>query len=247
MQQPPANAPSPASIEPAAQLQIGMLIYPDMTAMDMVAPQLVFANLPNARVHLLWKTLEPVVSDSGLTVLPNCILEDCPADLDVLFVGGSKAATWPLMHDKAVISFLADRGARAKWVTSVCTGSLLLAAAGLLNGYNATSHWAVRHLLASLGAHPLDERVVLHGNRLTGGGVTAGMDFALSIASQLCGEDFAKTLQLLVEYDPQPPFQGGSPQHAEPAIVQAAQGLYAEEVMRAGQAVQQHLAARAAA
>lgn len=228
-----------------AAMQIAMLIYPEMTAMDMVAPQLIFANLPNAKVHLVWKDMAPIVCDSGLAVLPTCTLEACPADLDVLFVGGSKAATWPLLHDKTIINFLADRGARAKWVTSVCTGSLLLAAAGLLNGYNATSHWAVRHLLASLGAEPINERVVSDRNRLTGGGITAGIDFALMLASKLCGEQFAQTLQLILEYDPEPPFPGGSPQHAAPEILQLAQSIYADEVSLATQAVGQYRAQQA--
>jgi cyclohexyl-isocyanide hydratase len=222
-------------------MEIGMLIYPGMTALDMVAPQLVFANLPNSRVHLVWKTLEPVVCDTGLAILPTCTLEECPANLDVLFVGGSKASTWALMNDQHITGFLSDRGSRAKWITSVCTGSLLLAAAGLLKGYSATSHWAVRHLLAALGANPVEERVVQHGNRLTGGGVTAGIDFALLIASKLCGEDFAKTFQLLIEYDPQPPFQCGSPALAEPEIVHAANARYAGEVARASLEVEQCL------
>ncbi|MES2163318.1 MAG: DJ-1/PfpI family protein [Pseudomonadota bacterium] len=210
-----------------------MLIYPGMTALDMVAPQLVFSNLPGARVHLVWKTLEPVLSDSGMTILPTCTLDQCPAKLDVLFVGGSKAATWPLLEDREITTFLADRGTRATWITSVCTGSLLLAAAGLLQGYQATSHWAVRPLLAQLGATPVDARVVRDRNRITGGGVTAGMDFGLTLAALLCGEPFARTLQLLVEYDPQPPFPGGHPDTAVPDVLQLATALYAEEVAKA--------------
>lgn len=218
-------------------LNIGMLIYPGMTALDMVAPQLVFASLPNARVHLLWKTLDPVESDSGLAIVPTTTLADCPQRLDVLFVGGSKAATWPLLGDVEVIAFLADRGAQAAWVTSVCTGSLLLAAAGLLRGYRATSHWAVRPLLLELGAIPVDQRVVADRNRLTGGGVTAGMDFALTLAGQLCGEQFGKALQLLVEYDPQPPYRSGHPDRADSATLALATGLYANEVAQANLAV----------
>ncbi len=244
MSDPKLNHAQPAGDGNTAELQIAMLIYPEMTAMDMVAPQLVFANLPNSRVHLVWKEMVPIVCDSGLTVLPTATLEQCPADLDVLFVGGSKAATWPLMHDKTIMDFLADRGARAQWVTSVCTGSLLLAAAGLLNGYQATSHWAVRHLLTALGAQPKEERVVSDRNRLTGGGITAGIDFALMLASKLCGPDFAQTLQLILEYDPEPPFPGGSPHHAAPAILQMAQNIYAQEVSLATLAVEQCRGAR---
>jgi cyclohexyl-isocyanide hydratase len=203
----------------------------------MVAPQLVFANLPNARVHTIWKTLDPVVCDSGLSILPSSTLEQSPRDLDILFVGGSKAATWALLNDAEVITYLADRGQRAKWITSVCTGSLLLAAAGLLDGYRATSYWAVRHLLADMGAEPTDARVVQDRNRITGGGVTAGMDFALQIATVLCGEQFAKTLQLLVEYDPQPPYATGNPQTAEYEVLQSARHLYAGEIMQATAAV----------
>jgi cyclohexyl-isocyanide hydratase len=220
-----------------APLHVGMLIYPEMTAIDMVAPQLIFTNLPNAQVHLIWKNMDPVRSDSGLTVLPTCTFEDCPHDLDVLFVGGSKSGTWPLLGDTEIISFLADHGQRAKWITSVCTGSLLLAAAGLLDGYLATSYWAVRHLLDSLGAISVDGRVVHDRNRITGGGVTAGMDFALTIAARLCGDQYAKTLQLLVEYDPQPPYETGNPSTAEPGILQAATAIYSHEVDCATNAV----------
>ncbi|MFC5472766.1 DJ-1/PfpI family protein [Paraherbaspirillum soli] len=231
----------------AAPLEIGMLIYPGMTALDMVAPQLVFANLMDVRVHLLWKTLAPVASDSGMAILPTCTLDDCPRDLDLLFVGGSKADTWPLLADAEVIDFLADRGTRAKWVTSVCTGSLLLGAAGLLDGYRATSHWAVRHLLAMTGAIPTDDRVVTDRNRITGGGVTAGMDFGLTIAAMLRGEHYAKTLQMLFEYDPQPPFQTGAPHSAEAEVLQTATQIYAAEIERAEasvRALQRHLVER---
>lgn len=220
---------SAASIPGAHAIDIVMLIYPNMTALDMVAPQLVFANMPNARVHLVWKEMQPVPCDSGFAILPTATLAACPQRPAVLFVPGSKGATWDLMRDAEVLAFLRRCGAVADWVSSVCTGSLLLAAAGLLQGYRATSHWAVRGLLAEMGATPDAARVVQDRNRLTGGGVTAGMDFALTLAARLHGEAFARTLQLLVEYDPQPPFGHGRPDQAEAATLQMASAIYGAE------------------
>lgn len=217
-------------------LEIGMLVYPGMTALDAIAPQLVFANMMNTRVHLVWKTLEPVVADTGLAVLPTATFETCPSVLDVLFVGGARAATWPLLSDVETVQFVRSRGDAARWVTSVCTGSLLLGAAGLLQGYRATSHWAVRELLTDFGATPVDARVVIDGNRMTGGGVTAGMDFGLRLAALLHGEPFAKALQLLVEYHPEPPFETGSPSSSDPQTLQLATSIYAGEIAMAKKA-----------
>ncbi|UTY60261.1 DJ-1/PfpI family protein [Massilia sp. erpn] len=227
---------SEASMPAGAPTDIVMLVYPGMTALDMVAPQLVFSNLPNARVHLVWKNLEAVACDTGFAILPTATLADCPQRPTVLFVPGSKGATWALMQDEEVLDFLRRCGAAADWVSSVCTGSLLLAAAGLLQGYCATSHWGVRELLAEMGATPCDARVVEDRNRLTGGGVTAGMDFALTLAARLYDEPFARILQLLIEYDPQPPFGPGHPQHVDAAVLQSASALYSEEVALAAHA-----------
>ncbi len=192
----------------------------------------------NVRVHLLWKTLEPVMSDSGLALLPTTALEDCPSDLDVLFVGGSSRGTWPLMDDEEVLQFLCNRGARARYVTSVCTGSLLLGAAGLLRGYRASSYWPVRSLLNQLGAIETNQRVVIDRNRITGGGVTAGMDFGLHVAAELRGQLFAEVQQLMFEYAPEPPFQSGTPETAPPEVLARATQMYATQVAAAREATE---------
>jgi cyclohexyl-isocyanide hydratase len=185
-------------------LEIGILFFPGMTQLDVTAPFEVFARLPNARVHLLWKDVEPIKSDVGLTVMPTTALADCPK-LDLFCVGGGPGQV-AIMDDEDVMAFVARIGASARYVTSVCTGSLVLAGAGLLEGYRAACHWLSRDQLALFGAIPADERVVVDRNRISGGGVTAGLDFAFQVAAELCGEDVAKRLQLFLEYDPQPPF-----------------------------------------
>jgi cyclohexyl-isocyanide hydratase len=185
-------------------LEIGILFFPGMTQLDVTAPFEVFARLPNARIHLLWKRIEPIVSDVGLTVMPTRTFEDCPA-LDVLCVGGGPGQV-ALMDDEEVVAFVAKAGGTARYVTSVCAGSLVLAGAGLMNGYRAACHWLSRDQLSVLGAIPVDARVVVDQNRISGGGVTAGLDFAFQVAAELCGEDVAMRLQLFLEYDPQPPF-----------------------------------------
>lgn len=194
--------------------QIGMLIYPNMTALDLIGPHTFLAGLMNVDVHLLWKTKTVIMSDRGVPISATTTFAECPRDLDVLFVPGGTKGTIAVMNDDEVIPFLVDRGSRARYVTSVCTGSLVLGAAGLLNGYKATSHWYVRDLLPLLGAEPVAERVVIDRNRITGAGVTSGIDFGLVLSSKMRGENFAKTQQLVYEYDPQPPFHAGSPQAA---------------------------------
>ncbi len=198
---------------------IGLLIYPGMTQLDVTAPHQVFALMPNTRVHLLWKTLDAVTSSEGMAILPTITFDDC-LSLDVLCVPGGAMGTVEMMRDVQVLEFLQDRGKTAKYITSVCTGSLILAAAGLLQGYRAACHWAFREFLAMLGVTVGTERVVIDRNRITGGGVTAGIDFGLVVAAQLCGEETAKMLQLLLEYNPAPPFDTGSPESAGEALVE---------------------------
>ncbi len=198
-----------------------------MTALDLVAPQAIFSELMNTRVELVWKSKETVTSDTGIPIVPTMTFADCPSDPDILFVGGGTKGTWALMNDPVVIGFLQSRGAKAKLITSVCTGSLVLGAAGLLNGYKATSHWVARDLLPLFGATPVNARVVEDRNRITGAGVTAGMDFALRIATRLRGDEYAQALQLANEYDPQPPFKAGNPQDASPKVRDFVRGYYA--------------------
>lgn len=198
-------------------LHIGMLLYPGLTQLDLTAPFELMHRIPDAKVHLLWKTLDPVRADSGITFVPSMTLRDCPP-LDVVFVPGGDGQIH-LMKDPEVLGFLREHGARARYVTSVCTGSLLLGAAGLLKGYNATSHWAFTELLPLFGATYTPGRVVIDRNRVTGGGVTAGLDFGLTLVNELCGDRVARAIQLGLEYDPAPPFRSGHPDVADPALV----------------------------
>jgi len=198
-------------------IEIGMLLYPGLTQLDLTAPFELFHRVPDARVHLIWKDLEPVRADSGMGLLPNQTLRDCP-ELDVVFVPGGFGQR-AMAKDEEVLSFLRQRGQTAKWVTSVCTGSLVLGAAGLLEGYAATTHWAYVDRLAAFGARYTKGRVVRDRNRITAGGVTAGLDFGLHVVSELVGEEAAKMIQLRIEYDPEPPFRSGHPDVADPALV----------------------------
>jgi cyclohexyl-isocyanide hydratase len=200
-------------------LEIGMLLYPGFTMLDLVGPLTVFSM--HSKVHLLWKSLEPVASDSGdIKMLPTTTLHDCPAKLDVLFVPGG-FGTFEAMKDGELIEFLIQAAPQAGYITSVCSGSLILGAAGLLQGFRATTHWALQDMLRQFGAVPVKARVVADQNRFTGGGVTAGIDFGLTLLAELRGAGAAKQTQLVMEYDPQPPFDAGSPDKAEPEIVQA--------------------------
>jgi cyclohexyl-isocyanide hydratase len=208
------------------QEQIAMVIYPEFTALDMVGPQYMFASLMGATVHIVARTLEPVRSDTGLVFKPSVTFDDCPKDLDVLFVPGGSKGTVAAIRDEATLQFVADRGSRAKLVTSVCTGSLVLGAAGLLKGYRATSHWVTRDLLALVGATAVDARVVRDRNRMTGAGVTAGLDFGLAIVEQLRDRTYAQSVQLLAEYAPKPPLNAGTTRTAPPEVTRMMRGMF---------------------
>jgi cyclohexyl-isocyanide hydratase len=194
-----------------------MLVYPKFTALDLVGPQHVFSLLgPQFKTRLVWKDTKEVVSDTGIPIRPTLAFKDCPETPAVVFVPGGTDGTLAVMEDKEVREFLAARGAKATYVTSVCTGSLVLAAAGLLKGYKATCHWLALDALKGLGAIPTAERVVIDRNRVTGAGVTAGIDFALTLAAKLQDEKYAKAIQLMSEYDPQPPYpKDGNPKTAD--------------------------------
>lgn len=197
--------------------RIAMLLYTGLTQLDLTGPYEVFRRIPDARVLLTWKTLDAVVSDGGMTILPQARLAECPA-CEVLFVpGGPGQVDW--MLDEELMEWLRAQAREAQWVTSVCTGSLLLGAAGLLQGYQAACHWMSRDQLALLGATPVAERVVVDRNRITGGGVTAGIDFALRLAGVLRGEDVARSIALQLEYDPMPPYGPGSPEVSELELI----------------------------
>ncbi|MCV9947586.1 DJ-1/PfpI family protein [Rhizobium sp. BT-175] len=198
--------------------KVAMLVYPKMVALDLIGPLTAF-RIMRFNVQLVWKDKQPVSTDVGIPVIPSQTFDECPKDLDVLFVPGGILGTIDCMNDPDVLTFLADRGERAKYVTSVCTGGLVLGAAGLLKGYDATAFWTVTDLLPLFGARHVDKRVVMDRNRITGGGVTAGVDFALTLIAEMKGEEEARRIQLIMEYAPEPPFKNGTPQEAGPERV----------------------------
>ena len=196
---------------------IGMLIFPRLTQLDMTGPYEVLARLPNTTVDLVARTRDPVTTDRGMQIVPTATYADCPA-LDVVMVPGGPGQQ-DLMEDEPALDFLRRQAATAKYVTSVCTGSLVLGAAGLLKGKRATCHWGAIDYLALLGAIPVRERVVVDGNIESGADVASGIDFALRLAAILDGERVAREIQLQIEYDPAPPFNSGSPKTALPETI----------------------------
>jgi cyclohexyl-isocyanide hydratase len=198
------------------QLQVGMLLFTGATNLDFVGPHLTFVSA-GMKVHLVSDTLAPIVTDTGMEVLPTATMADCPADLDILFVPGGSVDD--VLTDRARLDFLAERAATASYITSVCTGALVLAAAGLLDGYRAATHWSAHDHLARLGIEVSTERVCADRNRFTGGGVTAGIDFGLTLVAHILGDEVARFAQLAMEYDPQPPFDAGSPGKAGASAV----------------------------
>jgi len=217
-------------------ISIGFLLFPNLTQLDLTGPYEVFTRIPQSQVHLIWKTLEPVVSDRGLAMLPNATFATCPK-LDVICVPGGPGQI-DLMEDEETLNFLRQKTKETALITSVCTGSLVLGAAGLLQGYKATTHWGSLEQLALLGAEPVAERVVRDGNRITGAGVTSGIDFALNVVADIYGEEAAKNIQLHMEYDPEPPFSSGSPRSASPERVTAARKHIASFIEKRRQATQ---------
>jgi len=205
--------------ENSAPLQFGLLVFPNVQQLDLTGPYEVFATWPGTRVRLVAKTLEPVTSLTGLVLKPDASFEDCP-QLDVLCVPGG-AGVNALMTDEATLAFLRRQSEGARFITSVCTGALVLGAAGLLRGKRATTHWASHDLLETLGAVPVHARVVRDGKLMTGGGVTAGIDFALTLIAELAGREVAEAIELSLEYAPAPPFDAGSPETAPAPVVQA--------------------------
>ena len=196
----------------AEPVQIGILLYPNVTQLDATGPAQVLSRVPGAKMHMIWKTRDPVPTDAGFSIVPTTTFADCP-QLDVVCVPGGGGQV-EVMADAEALDFLRKQAAGARYVTSVCTGSLILGAAGLLKGYKSACHWAWRDMLKDFGATPVAERVVRDRNRISGGGVTAGIDFGLTVAAELAGEEVAKSIQLVLEYDPQPPFDSGSPEKA---------------------------------
>ena len=203
----------------SSPIHIAFLLFPNVTQLDLTGPVQVLSRLGNARLDLVWKTLEPVQTDAGFAILPTATLADVDR-ADILCVPGGFGVSG-VIADDAAMAWVTRIGREAQWVTSVCSGSLILGAAGLLDGYRAGCHWGQRHMLPLFGATPVAERVVIDRNRVTGGGVTAGIDFALTLTALLRGEAHAKAVQLSLEYDPRPPFDSGTPERAGPDIVAA--------------------------
>src|ERR1700687_4105558 len=198
-------------------LQIGLVIFPRVTQLDLTGPVQVFSSVPGAKVHLIWKRIAPFPSDPLLTPTPPVPFADCP-QLDVICVPGG-LGTDDMINDEKMLDFLRRQAVAAKYITSVCTGSLVLGAAGLLRGYRATTHWTAMDYLAPFGATPAKTRVCVDRNRITGGGVTAGIDFALTLVSIMVDRQTAEAIQLRLEYNPAPPFNAGSPDTAPPEIL----------------------------
>lgn len=228
----------------AMTFKIGLLVFPDIMQLDMTGPHEVFSHFPDSEVLLVSKSLDPVRSSGGMRILPDTTYADCPQlDLVCMPGGGGMNA---LLSDGETLDFLRRQAQGARYVTSVCTGSLVLGAAGLLKGRRAACHWMSREMLSAFGAIPDPSRVVVDGNIVSGGGVTAGIDFALTVAGELFGADVAKSIQLAIEYNPQPPFDAGSPEGAGPEIEAAArsaasgrQSRRAAAVRAAAEAVQE--------
>ena len=202
-----------------APFRSGMLVFPNLTQLDLTGPYEILARMPNSTVQLIWKSLEPVRTEHGLTILPTATFDSC-GPLDLILVPGGGGMN-PLLEDQETLAFLRRAAAAARYVVGICTGSLVLGAAGLLRGKRAGTHWTARGFLAAFGATPVAERIVVDGNLFTGGGVTAGIDVALRVAEAIVGRAAAEAIQLGVEYDPQPPFAAGSPETAPAAVREA--------------------------
>jgi cyclohexyl-isocyanide hydratase len=200
-------------------LQIGILVFPGVQQLDLTGPYEIFASLPNAKVHLIWKDRTPITSASGLVLGPSMTFGECPK-LDVVCVPGGGGVN-ALLEDAETLAFLRTHAKQARYVTSVCTGSLVLGAAGLLKGRKATTHWFAHDFLEKFGAVPVHGRVVRDGNLITAGGVTAGIDFGLAVVAELAGQVQAEAIQLGLEYAPAPPFAAGTPDGAPAAVLAA--------------------------
>lgn len=218
--------------------RIAFLIYPGFTALDVFGPHNMLAGLMPERLDLVAATREPVRTDTGISILPTASFAEIEPGLDVLCVPGGTRGTLAAMADPATIAFLARQGAAARWVTSVCTGALVLGAAGLLRGYRATGHWLLRDLLSIFGAEPVNARVVTDRNRMTGGGVTAGIDFGLTLVARMRDPAYARAVQLVAEYDPEPPFRAGTPATAPAETVTFITDMFADFVVEAREASQ---------
>ncbi|MBU2788198.1 DJ-1/PfpI family protein [Acidithiobacillus sp. VAN18-1] len=220
-------------------ITVGFLVFPGIQLLDLAGPYEIFSALPDCTVHLFWKSLDPLASSAGMQIVPTATLgDDLP--LDVLCIPGGTGIN-PLIGDEEVISWIRQQAHAVRFVTSVCTGAFLLGAAGLLRGKRATTHWRYHDLLAGFGAIPVQERIVRDDNIITGGGVTAGIDFGLTLVTLLYGQTTADEIQLALEYAPDPAFQSGTPNTASATVLQAVtrrtEALHAERKSLVAQSV----------
>lgn len=201
--------------------RFGLLVFPGVQQLDLTGPYEIFAAAPGAEMHLIWKSREAVGASSGLLLQPTTTFADCP-ELDLLCVPGGSGVD-ALMEDAETLDFIRARAPGLRYLTSVCTGALVLGAAGLLHGRRAATHWNARHLLGAFGATPDAARVVRDGSLITAGGVTSGIDFGLTVVAEIYGRAEAERIQLYLEYAPAPPFVAGRPEEAPPDVLAAAQ------------------------
>ncbi|TGK40423.1 DJ-1/PfpI family protein [Leptospira andrefontaineae] len=200
------------------QFNIGLLIFPDLTPLDFVGPYEVFSRMKNSKVHVIAETKDPIPSERGLSILPDRTLDE-NLDLELVLVPGGLGVN-RLMENEKILNWLREKSKTSRYISSVCTGSLVLAAAGLLNGYKATTHWLSLDVLKLFPEIDVKEdRVVIDRDRITGGGVTAGIDFALQVVAEIQGQKAAEEIQLMIEYNPEPPFLSGHPKTANPDLV----------------------------
>lgn len=216
-----------ALLKPGSE-NIVILIYEGFTPLDALGPHYALAGMAGAKVRFIAKTLDPVVTESGFTIGPQLSFEQCPARPDLLLIPGGMAGTIKAMEDPVILDFVRKTAAASTMMGSICTGGLILGAAGLLKGYRATSHWQTLDLLPIAGATPVKERVVVDRNLITCGGVTAGLDLGLELVRRYRGDLYAKGMQLLAEYDPHPPFPGaGNPANADASVVELLTHMHA--------------------
>lgn len=236
-----AHEKAMASLKPGSE-NVVILLYQGFTALDAIGPEYILSTMSGAKVRFVAKTKAPVTCETGYEVTPNLSFDECPESPDLLLVPGGTAGTLAAMQDVETMNFLRKCGAGAKLTGSVCTGSVLLGAAGLLRGYEATSHWQTLELLTLCGAKPSSKRVVFDRDRVTGAGVTAGLDLALELVKRYRGDFYAKGVQLLAQYDPQPPFAGaGDPAKADADVVALMNGMHKPFVELMGKSVQSAL------
>jgi cyclohexyl-isocyanide hydratase len=218
-----------------SKFNVGFVIFPNLTQLDFTGPLQVLARLPESVSHIVAKSEAPVPSDCGLSLVPTRTFANCPA-LDLICIPGGVHGIIGAISDRETVEFVREQAGTAKYVTSVCTGAFVLGVAGLLKGRRVTTHWAYTNLLSLVGATHEKGRVVIDGNLITAGGVTAGIDFGLSVVAEIAGETAARAIQLGIEYDPAPPFDSGHPDRASTAVRSTLSERYAKAnaALRAG-------------